>query len=130
MNIEWKKVTWYSQLLAIILGILIFAVGYYIGTTRMGVFEVVTPTMKEGVTDISYSCADGRSLIALYLSESVSLTLSDGRSLTLPHAVAASGVRYANTDESVVFWTKGSTAFLMEDGKETFASCTEAPLPI
>lgn len=130
MQIEWKKVTWYSQIAAIIVGVLIFALGFYIGSTRIGVFETVAPTMRTGAKDVSYACANDRALIAIYLPESVSLSLSDGRSLTLTHAVAASGVRYTNSDESVVFWSKGNTAFLTEDGATTYQDCTEAPLPI
>lgn len=130
MHIEWKKVTWYSQIAAIIVGIGIFALGFYIGTTRVGVFEVVAPATTTGAHDVSYQCADDRALIAIYLPESVALSLSDGRSLTLTHTIAASGVRYANADESIVFWTKGETAFLTEGGATTYADCREAPIPL
>jgi membrane-bound inhibitor of C-type lysozyme len=38
---------------------------------------------------------------------------------------AASGARYANKDETFVFWNKGDTAFVTEgkDGKETYSGC-------
>ncbi len=32
MNIQWNKVTWYSKLAAVVLGLVIFCVGIYIGT--------------------------------------------------------------------------------------------------
>ena len=57
---------------------------------------------------------------------SVELTLSDGRKLTLPQALSASGARYANRDESFVFWNKGDTAFIEESGKTTYSGCTTA----
>jgi|AntRauTorcE11897_2_1112592.scaffolds.fasta_scaffold34814_1 hypothetical protein len=35
MKIEYKKVTWYSQILAIVIGIGIFFIGFYLGTQQM-----------------------------------------------------------------------------------------------
>jgi uncharacterized membrane protein (Fun14 family) len=32
MKIEWNKVTWYSQVIAIILFVAVFALGFYLGT--------------------------------------------------------------------------------------------------
>lgn len=54
---------------------------------------------------------------------SVALSLSDGRSLTLPQTISGSGIRYANADESMVFWEKGNTAFMTESGTTTFGGC-------
>ena len=50
--------------------------------------------------------------------------LSDGRKLTLPQALSGSGARYANADDSFVFWNKGYTAFIDERGKPTYSGCT------
>jgi len=38
---------------------------------------------------------------------------------------STSGARYANKDETFVFWNKGDTAFVTEgkDGKETYSGC-------
>ena len=43
----------------------------------------------------------------------------------VPQAMSASGARYANKDETFVFWNKGDTAFVTEgkDGKETYSGC-------
>jgi hypothetical protein len=54
---------------------------------------------------------------------SVALILSDGRSMTLPHAVSADGGRYANAGESIVFWNTGDTAFITENSVKTYANC-------
>src|SRR3989344_3364295 len=64
--------------------------------------------------------------------QKVSLQLSDGRYITLNHAVSADGARYTNDDESFVFWNKGSIAFIQENNQTTFANCviqgsTETP---
>jgi hypothetical protein len=43
----------------------------------------------------------------------------------LPQAQSASGIRYANADESFVFWGKGNTAFVSEgaDQNQTYTGC-------
>jgi membrane-bound inhibitor of C-type lysozyme len=39
--------------------------------------------------------------------------------------MSGSGARYANADETMVFWNKGNTAFITEgsDDKETYSGC-------
>ena len=68
---------------------------------------------------------NGKTIDASFYADSVNLKLSDGRSLKLPQAMSGSGARYANKDESWVFWNKGDTAFITEgaDGKETYSGC-------
>lgn len=78
----------------------------------------------------SFRCADGRQIQAVFINgsqPSVSLSLGDGRHLDLPQAMSASGARYANADESVVFWNKGRTAFLEEHGQRSYADCQQTP---
>ncbi len=69
-----------------------------------------------------FKCAAGKTIDATFYASAVDLTLSDGRSLNLPQAMSGSGARYANADESFVFWNKGNTAFITE-GKETYSGC-------
>lgn len=55
---------------------------------------------------------------------SVKLKLSDGRNLELAQTVSASGVRYANSDESFIFWTKGDAALVLEGNAEkNYTNC-------
>ncbi len=49
---------------------------------------------------------------------SVKLKLSDGRNLELAQTISASGVRYANSDESFIFWNKGDAALVLENNIE------------
>lgn len=73
-----------------------------------------------------FVCSDGKSIEARFVHRPrsrVELVLSDGRRLTLPQARSGSGARYANSDESVVFWNVGSTATLSEKRKTTYAGC-------
>lgn len=46
------------------------------------------------------------------------IELSDGRKLDLPQTISADGARYANRDESFVFWTKGNGALVLENMEE------------
>ncbi|MDE2078863.1 MAG: MliC family protein [Patescibacteria group bacterium] len=56
---------------------------------------------------------------------SVAITLSDGRAMTLPQTISADGARYANADESFIFWSKGNGAFVMEGNATTYANCVQ-----
>jgi membrane-bound inhibitor of C-type lysozyme len=57
---------------------------------------------------------------------SASIVLSDGRSMTLKQTISADGVRYANSDESFVFWTKGNGALVLENNQQqTYIGCVE-----
>ena len=83
---------------------------------------------------VSYSCNGGASITAAYYegekqpapapgepptpSGSVALALSDGRAMTLLRTLSADGLRYANADESFVFWSKGDSVLVLENGKE------------
>ncbi len=95
-----------------------------------------TPTAS-----VAYSCDGGKTIHADYYQGtstppanpgeppvpggSVALVLSDGRAMTLPQTISASGIRYANADESFIFWSKGSGAFVMENNAQTFANCVQ-----
>jgi membrane-bound inhibitor of C-type lysozyme len=85
------------------------------------------------VNTVRYACAQGKSLVAEYFDGAtrmapngmpipgghVVLTLADGKKLNLPQTMSGSGIRYANADESFVFWSKGDTAFVEEGPKQT-----------
>lgn len=91
------------------------------------------------VSTVRYDCAQGRTLTAEYFTGPtrtapsgapipgghVVLTLADGKKLTLPQTLSGSGIRYANPDESFVFWSKGDTAFVEEGANRsvTYADC-------
>ena len=89
---------------------------------------------------VRYRCDGGRSLTADYFDGPTrtapdgrpipggraDLVLGDGRRLSLPQTLSGSGIRYANGDESIVFWSKGDGAFLEEGPNRavTYANCT------
>ncbi len=74
----------------------------------------------------TFLCSDGKYITATFhIPEDVNvdIALSDGRTMSLPHALSADGARYANADESVVFWDKGTSAFIQEKGVTTYDNC-------
>lgn len=83
---------------------------------------------SEPIASVSYACADGKTIDAVFFPDKADVKLSDGRELSLPQTISASGVRYAEDDDALVFWTKGKTAFITEgaDAQETFSDCAEA----
>lgn len=99
---------------------------------RQGLFASIvlaglagTALAQTPTAEAVFACKDDKSIKAVFYPEKVDLTLSDGRSLELPQAMSGSGARYANTDETMVFWNKGNTAFITEGGddKQTFSDC-------
>jgi membrane-bound inhibitor of C-type lysozyme len=51
-------------------------------------------------------------------SGSAKIVLSDGRNFDLPETISADGARYANSDESFVFWSRGNGALILENNAE------------
>jgi len=91
-------------------------VDYILGST--------SPTEK--IISANFNCADNKTIGTQFHNGAgsyVELKLSDGRQIKLPQAMSASGARYANADESFVFWNKGDTAFITESGSTTFTDC-------
>jgi membrane-bound inhibitor of C-type lysozyme/putative hemolysin len=78
----------------------------------------------------SFRCDAGKTIEALFTKgapSNVKLVLSDGRRMLLPQAMSASGARYANKSETFVFWNKGDSAFIEENGKTTYQGCATKP---
>jgi len=74
-----------------------------------------------------FTCDAGKAVDATFINgaqSSVRLTLSDGRKFSLAQAMSGSGARYANDNETFIFWNKGNTAFVEENGKMTYSGCT------
>ena len=82
---------------------------------------------EDPISTVTFTCKDNKSIEASFYSEKVDLKLSDGRTMSLPQTMSGSGIRYANADETMVFWSKGNTAFITEgkdaDAPPTFADC-------
>ncbi|MFD0988274.1 MliC family protein [Methyloligella solikamskensis] len=79
------------------------------------------------IAEAVFKCDGDKAIDATFYDDKVDLTLSDGRSMDLPQVISGSGARYANADESFVFWNKGNTAFVTEGPDETmtFENCID-----
>jgi membrane-bound inhibitor of C-type lysozyme len=89
---------------------------------------VASCTVEQQPVRASFVCDGGKTIGASFIAGTparAELQLSDGRRLMLPQAISASGARYANADESVVFWNKGRTAFIDEGGRQTYSECVQ-----
>jgi membrane-bound inhibitor of C-type lysozyme len=126
--------------------ILIFGGLYFLYQMMVGADTQVVPVIvgvDNSPTLISkalYMCKENRAIEATYyeskatttivagqppvLKGSVKLLLSDTRTFDVPQTASASGVRYANPNESFVFWNKGNEVLVLEDDKEKmFMGC-------
>jgi membrane-bound inhibitor of C-type lysozyme len=138
LKIEWSRVTWYSKLAAIALFGSVFAWGFYLGLNYQTVKRTVSETTKEIASSSPYriistetfSCLEKKTIDAEFFKlksngkSGVTLALSDSRRITLMQTSAASGAYYANSNNTVVFWNKGTTAFLQEKNVTTYRGCT------
>ena len=133
-HIPWNRVSKYSQALAIILFVGVFTLGFFLGKAyelravrnSLAEFAVAPQQQEQRPVDITFSCG-GVSLVALFSSNTVDITLPDNKHLTLVQKGTGSKSRYVNDDESVIFMNNDKTATLTENGKETYTNCTVVP---
>ncbi len=119
------------------LGIFVVLIIIYLGTKKS---VVPLPPFSEGETvNVSYLCRDTKSIAARYvigkaipntnpnlppmLTGLVTITLSDGRTISLPQTIRADGARYANADETILFWSKGNGVLFEEKGIQNYKNC-------
>jgi membrane-bound inhibitor of C-type lysozyme len=86
---------------------------------------------ETAIAEVSYTCDQGKTIDATIYQNSAKVVLSDGRTMMLPQTVSADGTRYANKDESFVFWSKGNTAFVTEGdpNNPTYNNCVSTSVP-
>lgn len=107
----------------------------------LGVWLVVayTPSSQTGevVASVVYQCDGGKTIGATYYdggpapevapgeppvpTGSVAISIDGAATTTLHQTISASGVRYANQDESLVFWNKGDEALIMRNNQMDLA---------
>jgi membrane-bound inhibitor of C-type lysozyme len=125
MKIEFNKVTWYSKVLAIIVYIGTLFLGFWLGQKYESLNCIVNEYEKQSevINTAVFACPDNKAIYAKFTKRMVDIKLSDGRELTLPQTISASGARYANSSETFVFWNKGNGAFIEENGTTTYQDC-------
>ncbi len=122
--------------------ITIIILGFVVAIAFVGMrFKPTMPSLPGDLktTSVTYACNDRKSIKATFIEttgttsvQTAKVMLSDGRTMTLSHTRAADGVRYANPDESFVFWSKGNGALVLENSEsKSYIGCIAvAPEPI
>jgi membrane-bound inhibitor of C-type lysozyme len=131
--------------LGILIGLIVGMGGYYVAThyalspisakgadtnaliasSTASAAQAATPAAEKQVADVTYACDAAKKIHAVYFADKVIIELSDGRAMQLPQTVSADGAHYSNKDGSLVFWSKGPTAFFQELGKTTYDKCVQ-----
>jgi putative hemolysin len=115
-----------KTIIIFILIILVGAGGFYLyKKSQKNIPVVITPT-DEIINSVTFSCAEAKNIQAVFYKNKVDIVLSDGRKMSLPQVISASGARYSNENESFVFWNKGNTAFVNEGENNTFKECVDS----
>lgn len=109
-------------------------------TENKAPLTVISASSTKFVTSANYICEGNKKIMASYYDGPtisvnpgeppkptglVEIILSDGRSVSLPQTISGSGIRYATGDESIIFWSKGKTAFVDENNIETYSNCNQ-----
>ncbi len=91
------------------------------------------PSPDAPMSTVRYQCQQNKTIVAdFYDGKSsvgpdgrpipggrVVVQLSDGRKFSLPQTLSGSGIRYADSSGTFVFWSKGDTAFVEEGSSQT-----------
>jgi membrane-bound inhibitor of C-type lysozyme len=112
-----------KALIATIVFVLTFYAGICLGQYLEKKFSIQSTSTPKVIADVVFFCDENKFIAAKFMEKSVDLTLSDKREMALPQTISGSGARYANEDESFVFWNKGDTAFVQEGENYTYQNC-------
>lgn len=126
MKINWKKPTKYSMIIAILLYLATFALAFYLGQmwgSANAILIQCNNVEDNQITSAFFTCDNEKTIQAVFFSNKAELSLNDDRKIILFQTISASGARYANEDESFVFWNKGNTAFVQENDITTYDNC-------
>lgn len=120
MKIKWKEVTRFSQIMAIVLFVIVFFLGFGIGRRFENNFILGEPS-----NSAEFTCAENKTIHADFYKNFVYIQTGVWKDVYLPQTISASGARYATSDESIVFWNKGNTAFVTEGSPDniTYKDC-------
>jgi len=94
---------------------------------RSGESTGATSSVAE-IVKIEYGCDQGDVRMTFSgedLSQAKVELKSTGEEKNIQRVVSASGTRYANTDETFVFWSNGTTAFITENDTTIYENCNE-----
>jgi membrane-bound inhibitor of C-type lysozyme len=103
----------YKIILAIIV-VIIVILGIWWG---ISISKNATPSASNTKTTVTYVCPSGSNVEATFNNADHTVTLTDanGQQNLLPQTRSADGGRYANSDESYIFWDKGNEALVTQN---------------
>lgn len=120
MQIQWTKVTRLSKIVAVVLFVGVYYYGFYLG-------HQVSRTKILGVevNRVIFHCEAGKSIQATFYERGVKVGFPKEPESFLLQTISASGARYANLDESLVFWNKGNEVIIMRNNQmdSNFKNC-------
>lgn len=93
------------------------------GVPQDPISEIQGAAIGEG-NEMTFTCAGGKSMTAIFTRDILALTLSDGRQITLRDSSTPTQVRYLNTNASVELRGVGDDVFLQESGVDTYLACS------
>ena len=79
-------------------------------------------TASAPLNTIAYACGDKTISVAFDAGDAPAVLTFDGKTVTLPHAISASGARYAD-DQGNELWTKGMTDGMLTLAGEAQRTC-------
>ena len=118
MKIEWNKVTKLSQIVAIILFVAVFGLAFQLGRNFQTKF-----ILGQKIAHAEFICQHKTVIFADFYDRMVHLEFPNDIVFYLPQTLSADGARYADKDEQIVFWNKGDTAFVEQNGTTTLSDC-------
>ena len=118
MKIEWNKVTKLSQIAAVALFVAVFVLAFQLGRSYQTEF-----ILGEKIIHVKFVCEGKKAFMANFYDRMVHLEFPREKHFYLPQTISASGARYANRDESFVFWNKGDMAFIQQNSTTTLDNC-------
>lgn len=117
-----------NTLIAILIVLLLMIIAFKISQKED--IKVLEPVPSVNEIPAVFSCDYNINVSAIFKNapegNSVDLNINDGeRKIELRQVISASGARYANNDESFIFWNKGNTAFIQENDEIIIDNCID-----
>lgn len=134
-------------ILALVLITLVGALIYWLSPHTVVAPAATQPRKENPISTAGYICNNKKTIDAAFYegpsvatstgtntppvpNGTVELILSDNRTLTLKQTISADGARFANNDETFIFWSKGNGALVTDNGDEkSYWGCVAAVPP-
>lgn len=101
-----------------------FMLGIVVGIfVTFFIFLYRQQSLIPGSAPEKFICSEGKFIDASFQNDIASIALSDDRVMDLSKVVSTDGIRYANDDESIVFWKRDRGAVIIENGNTTYNNC-------